>query len=139
MIFFYLLVVGSKLENVLLLGDFNIWVDDCSSSIAMELLTLTETFNFEQHVSGPTHQKGHTLDLVFSLGLNVANLCVEDVHLSDHSCVLFDLILTTDSVPLEIRSQRRIITEDTADRLSAMFDPHLCIDCLDCGLFHLLF
>lgn len=103
----------------------------------MDLLTLTETFNFEQHVSGPTHQKGQTLDLVFSLGLNVANLC--DVHLSDHSCVLFDLILTTDSVPLEIRSQRRIITEDTADRLSAMFDPHLCIDCLDCGLFHLLF
>lgn len=46
---------------------------------AMDLLTLTEAFNFEQHVSEPTHQKGHILDLVFTLGLDIFNMSVTDV------------------------------------------------------------
>ena len=58
-----------KLENVLMLGDFNFHIDDTSCTMASEFLTLTESFHFKQCVSGPTHIKGHTLDLVFSLGL----------------------------------------------------------------------
>lgn len=51
-----------KLESVRILGDFNLHVDDSSSCSAKELLTLTEAFNFEQHVSEPSHQKGHCTD-----------------------------------------------------------------------------
>lgn len=43
-------------------------------------MIFTELFNFLQHVKGPTHEKGHTLDLVFSLGLNIDQLCVKDSH-----------------------------------------------------------
>ena len=66
-----------KLEKVLILGDFNFQIDDVSSNSASELLTITDSFNFEQYVSGSTHIKGHTLDLDFSLDLNVANVCVK--------------------------------------------------------------
>lgn len=37
----------------------------------MEFLNITETFNFKQNVSGPTHAGGHTLDFIFSLGLDI--------------------------------------------------------------------
>ena len=44
-----------------------------------------------QHVAGPTHLKGHTLDLVFSNGLNVENLHVEESLVSVDSFIsLFD-------------------------------------------------
>ena len=124
-----------KLESVLILGDFNLHIDDSSSCSAMELLTLTEAFNFEQHVSEPTHQKGHILDLVFTLGLDILNVSVHDVHLSDHCLVLFDLHFSPESKPAEVRSQRRIITANTADDFSAKFDPLLLMDCLDVDNF----
>ena len=124
-----------KLESVLILGDFNLHVDDSASCSAKELLTLTEAFNFEQHVSEPTHQKGHILDLVFTLGLDISNVSVQDVHLSDHCLVLFNLHFSPEPKPLEVRSQRCVISANTADSFSAMFDPLLFMDCLDVDNF----
>lgn len=72
------------------MGDFNLHIDDSTCSPAADLFSMSEAFNFKQHVSGPTHTKGHTLDLVFSLGLHIDNVCVEDVHLSDIHCVFFN-------------------------------------------------
>lgn len=45
-----------------MIGDFNL--HDLSCSMASDFLSITDSFNFIQHVSGPTHVKGHTLDLV---------------------------------------------------------------------------
>ncbi|XP_072562298.1 uncharacterized protein [Paramormyrops kingsleyae] len=57
---------------VILLGDFNIHVDtDCPS--ASELCSVLNSFSFVQHIDFPTHDKGHTLDLVCSTG--VQNVC----------------------------------------------------------------
>lgn len=56
-------------------------------------MIFTELFNFLQHVKGPTHEKGHTLDLVFSLGLNIDQLCVKDSHVIDHSWTLWCLTI----------------------------------------------
>lgn len=92
-------------------------IDNGSFNPAVELLSSTESFNFTQHVSGPTHRKGHTLDLVFSLSLHVENVRVEDVHLSDHSCVFFYLNVPPEPRPVPIRAERRIITETTDERL----------------------
>ncbi|KAF7244380.1 putative RNA-directed DNA polymerase from transposon BS [Varanus komodoensis] len=49
-----------------------------------------------QHVTGPTHERGHTLDLVFSTGqeeggLRVRNLCLTPLSRSDHFLVRFVL------------------------------------------------
>uniref|UniRef100_A0A3Q3RT53 Endonuclease/exonuclease/phosphatase domain-containing protein n=1 Tax=Mastacembelus armatus TaxID=205130 RepID=A0A3Q3RT53_9TELE len=42
-----------------------------------------------KHVTDPTHIKGHTLDLIISKGLNISEVEVTDVALSDHYCVFF--------------------------------------------------
>ena len=48
---------------------------------AGEFLNLLESFNFVLHATGPTHNKGHTLDLLLFYGLNSNNLETIDVCL----------------------------------------------------------
>lgn len=100
----------------------------------MELLTLPEAFNFEQHVPEPTHQKGHILDIVFTPGLDILNMSVIVVHLSDHRLVFFDLHFSTEPKHLGLRSQRRVITHGTADSFF-LFDPLLFMGCLNVDVF----
>lgn len=57
-----------RLSKLLLVGDFNIHVDDESDLFARGFTSIMDSFHFIQHVSGPTHNKGHTLDLVFFFG-----------------------------------------------------------------------
>lgn len=70
-------------------GDCNIHVDNTKDSSARELHHTIDHFGLTQHVSGPTHCKGHTLDLVMSKGLNISKVLVTDVALSDHYCDFF--------------------------------------------------
>ena len=46
----------------ILVGDFNIHVDDRRDVMALRFLDLIDTFGLVQHVTGPTHTRGHTLD-----------------------------------------------------------------------------
>lgn len=41
-------------------------------------LRIIDSFNLVQSVTGPTHERGHTLDLVLSYGLPVFNLEICD-------------------------------------------------------------
>ena len=52
----------------IIVGDFNIHVDSSSCFLAVDFLSLLDCFNIKQHVQGPMHAKGHTLDLVCSAG-----------------------------------------------------------------------
>lgn len=47
---------------MILVHDFKPHIDDTSNSTAVEFLTITESFNVVQHISGPTHSRGYTLD-----------------------------------------------------------------------------
>jgi exonuclease III len=52
--------------EVLIMGDFNFHTDDLANHNACEFSNLLDTFNMSQHVSEPTHQSGHTLDLLIT-------------------------------------------------------------------------
>lgn len=77
-------------DKVIIAGDFNIHIDDLSNRFASEFLNITESFNLVQYVFGPTHKCGHTIDLVFTLGLNVSSVIQEDAVISDHCPIIFD-------------------------------------------------
>lgn len=77
------------LDRALILGDFNIHIDDQADKFASEFLKTTECFNLSQHVSSPTHNRGHTLDLVFTFGFTLNSLCSEDILVSNHKGILF--------------------------------------------------
>ncbi|KAM4663508.1 LOW QUALITY PROTEIN: uncharacterized protein O3C94_011763 [Discoglossus pictus] len=50
----------------LILGDFNIATDTPTSPTATKLLALTSSLGLSQWIESPTHQDGHSLDLIFS-------------------------------------------------------------------------
>ena len=75
-----------------------------------------------QNVSGPTHKKGHTLDLVLSYGLPILNLVIDDHVFSDHNPIRFELALSSSALSSTPRARtRRTFTPHTAARFSDAF------------------
>ena len=64
----------------------------------------------------PTHNKGHTLDLIISRGLNISKVVVNDVALSDHFCVFFE-----STISVHTKVQTEVITENTAEIFNQVF------------------
>ncbi|XP_048113404.1 uncharacterized protein LOC125303610 [Alosa alosa] len=64
--------IMSKHERTLILGDFNIHVCCPSKPMVSDFIQLIDSFGFVQHVTGPTHRLGHTLDLVLTSGVPVS-------------------------------------------------------------------
>ena len=54
------------ITSSILIGDFNVHWDCEEDSERMELATLLNDYDLVQHVNGPTHECGHTLDLVIT-------------------------------------------------------------------------
>ncbi|GFR88589.1 ATP-dependent DNA helicase [Elysia marginata] len=75
----------NDMKNFFLFGDYNFHYE-CYDTKVNSLKRLLEEHNIKQLVQGPTHQQGHTLDLVLhrnALQLTL-NTQVEDKCISDH-------------------------------------------------------
>ena len=64
-------VILSK-EPLLITGDFNFHVDDCSDKDAAKFKDLLLEFGLQQHVNVPTHTDGHKLHLFINDAINHA-------------------------------------------------------------------
>jgi len=74
---------------VVIVGDFNIYVDNTTDTGASKLRELLSTYGLLQHVRSATHRHGHTLDLLITRDDQVANvLPIDPPLLSDHSFVV---------------------------------------------------
>lgn len=91
--------------NILLLGDFNIHMDNTSNSATRDFISCLDNFGLHQYMDIPTHSKGHILDLVCCIGVTPKNCAVLDMPFSDHKLVLFNA-----SLPLYKNKQNRSIT-----------------------------
>ncbi|XP_059910918.1 uncharacterized protein LOC132459992 [Gadus macrocephalus] len=63
-------------DNILLIGDFNIHVNNPSDALTRAFLSTTDTLGFKQLVQHPTHIGGNTLDLVLTRGVDISQLVV---------------------------------------------------------------
>lgn len=84
-----------KLSSLIIAGEFNIHIDDDCNLFARSFISVMDSFNFIHYVSGPTHSKGHTLYLVFTVCLNIDCLSFEDIV---SSRILIVFILTCPSL-----------------------------------------
>ena len=74
--------------KILMVGDFNIHVDDPGNPTANKFLSLLNSFGLSQHVRGSTHLDGHTLDLVITRDSeNVITCCKVSDLICDHFAV----------------------------------------------------
>uniref|UniRef100_A0A8D2IPS6 Reverse transcriptase domain-containing protein n=1 Tax=Varanus komodoensis TaxID=61221 RepID=A0A8D2IPS6_VARKO len=78
---------------MLVLGDFNLHAETVLTGAAQDFMA---SMGLSQHVIGPTHERGHSLDLVFSTeqeegDLRVRNLSLTPLSWSDHFLIRFEL------------------------------------------------
>ena len=76
-----------------LTGDFNIYVDDHNDPAACLFLDLLESVSLTQHVAKPTHEHGHTLDLVITRELDnlICGRPAPDILFSDDLCTTIQI------------------------------------------------
>lgn len=91
--------------TILLLGDFNIHIDNAECKSATEFLELLQCFNFIQHIDFPTHNRGHILDLVCSTGLTIPHLSSLNLNISDHLAITMDI-----DIPIPFPKAKRNIS-----------------------------
>ena len=73
-------------HEFIIIGDFNIHLDNPADTLASQFLSLLSSFNLTQHVHFPTHDKNHILDLVITSSDTLLALDVSFTHWSpsDH-------------------------------------------------------
>lgn len=77
-------------RNVIIGGDFNIWMDDKNKKATRGFVDILSEFKLTQHVDQTTHSGGHILDLVLSTpSVSIRYLSVQDDGISDHKTVYF--------------------------------------------------
>ncbi|KAL2083495.1 hypothetical protein ACEWY4_021268 [Coilia grayii] len=126
-----------RFDSLIISGDFNLHVDNPENTYAKEFLTLIDTFSLTQHVQGPTHSHGHTLDLVITKGLNVSTT-VMDLAISDHFCVFFDVCMSPHIQNRSMSVRRRVINNGTGLLFEQALShtPSQPSDCADDLMIH---
>ena len=101
-------------DPLVILGDFNIHMENESRTDQQKMLDVLNSFGLKQHISFPTHQSGHTLDLVITRDCNDIVLSrVTDGHfISDHCFVHAELGLPAPEVVKKTISYRNIKSMD---------------------------
>ena len=81
-------------NELLILGDFNIKSDTINTPEAQTLGDFLDLFNLQNHVTFPTHNKGHTLNLVL-MDINSTTLTkvTQGDFTSDHCFVDCELAI----------------------------------------------
>jgi hypothetical protein len=86
--------LNKKGAALLVVGDFNIWIEDAECKDAEQLLQLMNSFGLIQNIQDPTHRSGHTLDHVYS---NPYQIETQQTVLNDKHG------LTTDHLPIIVQ------------------------------------
>lgn len=100
-------MISSEFDCFAIAGDFNIHIDNAEVKTTKEIITVLNTFDLIQHVHGPTHNRGHTLDLLISRGLNISSIVIKDVALFDHFCIFFDILISVTTEDLDLSLSER--------------------------------
>lgn len=105
------------LKNCVILGDFNLHVNETFNPLIAKFSNILASFNLNQFVVGPTHKLGNTLDLVIA---NNCDTVIRDVHTdfntkSDHAYIYFNVGISIESVVAKtaMRSNLRDVNYDS--------------------------
>ena len=100
-------------KNNLIIGDFNIHVNDKSDDTAIFFVEAMESLGFTQHVSSATHNAGNTIDLIFQEDpspLGNSNCQVLD-FVSDHQMVVCQTEVNKQCVQKQYIKSRKLVAD----------------------------
>ncbi len=107
-------MISSEFNCFTIAGDFNINIDNAEIKTTKEIINVLNIFDLIQHVHGTTHNRGHTLDLLISRGLNISSIVIKDAALSDHVCIFFDILISVTTESRSVSVRKRCINENTS-------------------------
>ncbi len=102
--------INTLQSSYVIVGDFNIWVDVADSQYTQSFNEILDNFGLKQHITGSTHELGHTLDLFITpedCKHPPTSLSVTE-KLSDHFSITAKFDLTIPPVPLKRITYRPI-------------------------------
>ncbi len=72
--------------KALIVGDFNIHVDNTNDALGFAFTNLRNSFGVKLNVTGPTHRFNHTLDLIISHGIYLTDIDIvpQSDDVTDH-------------------------------------------------------
>jgi hypothetical protein len=95
--------IASSPSDLIIMGDFNLHLDLPDDHYSTAFSTLLDTFDLKQHISTPTHNSGHILDLIIThSSTTISEIGTIDLFLSDHSTVFCHLPISSNSRPSRI-------------------------------------
>ncbi len=97
-------------DKVLIVGDFNIHVDNEKDALGSAFIDILNSIGVRQQVSGPTHFRNRTIDLIRPHGIDVNGVEVlqQSDDISDHYLVLCKLHIAkvVNSTPRSLLPQK---------------------------------
>jgi hypothetical protein len=76
--------MSSTRRKLIILGHFNLHIDSSCNVAGKRFLALIESFGMVQRVSGATHKRGHTLDLIIT---RLSDDMVSNIVVGDSSVI----------------------------------------------------
>ena len=83
----------STCNNVILVGDFNLHINDPNDDGACNFIETKQALGLHQNILFPTHVSGNTLDHIFSEAYNKVKVseCSQGDYISDHCLITCSL------------------------------------------------
>ena len=92
--------ISTLSPNVILLGDFNIHMDNINLPLTRDFASCLDSFGLHNLIDFPTHIKGHSLDLVCCSGLTPSKPTADVFPATDHSLLTFKAVLRLSTIKL---------------------------------------
>lgn len=125
----FLTFICSLSPNEILLGDFNIHMDNTTNVYTREFTSCLDSFGLVQHIKFPTHSKGHVLDLVCCSSVTPHVCTVAELPISDHMLISFKVNLTLSKIKLPRVISFRNIKDINLNTLFTEIDCLASINC----------
>ena len=94
-------------NELIITGDFNFHWNKPNDHRTKRFADILDTFDLVQHISGPTHKSGNTLDyLITRKDSLLINHSISDLN-SDHNCILFNVKTVVNSNKSKIVRSRK--------------------------------
>ena len=96
-------MVAPNQKNLVILGDFNIAVQDLNNPDSLAFYDTMEALRLVQHIDKPTHQLGNTLDHIYTESLDRLGIqhAFIGLYISDHRLVGIEINMKKNSKQLE--------------------------------------
>ena len=89
--------------GIIIMGDFNIHINDSEDWDAQTLQDTLTAFNLKQHINIPTHNLGHTIDLIITPNDYMGQL-IPGLYISGHRMITLNTNIPKPKPKTEIKS-----------------------------------